>query len=454
MSQTSYDLIWKGVRAASIHEVGFINFTMKLQKPKGTQDLLPQESAKWQYVEGFARKLFAQYNYAEIRTPIFEHYEVISRSVGDTTDIVTKEMYDFYDKGDRHITLRPEGTAPVVRSYVENKLFAPEVQKPAKFYYMGPMFRYERPQAGRLRQFHQIGVECFGSSNPATDVETIAMAYHFFEELGIQNIRLHINSLGNPESRAAYRQALIDYLTPLKDQLSKDSQRRLEENPLRVLDSKEKEDKLAVENAPSILDYLDAESTAHFEAVKSMLDSLNISYIIDTNMVRGLDYYNHTIFEFMTEVGGNDLTICAGGRYDGLVSYFGGPETPGFGFGMGIERLILVLEKQGIYLPLDTQLDVYIAVLGQEANSGALELVQALRKQGFRAERDYLDRKLKAQFKSADVFGAVALITLGGSEIESGQVVVKNNQTRKQIETSLEAVKTNFDSILDQLTLP
>ncbi|HFU4059116.1 TPA: histidine--tRNA ligase [Streptococcus suis] len=424
---------------------------MKLQKPKGTQDLLPQDTAKWQYVENFTRNIFKQYNYAEIRTPIFEHYEVISRSVGDTTDIVTKEMYDFYDKGERHITLRPEGTAPVVRSYVENKLFAPEVQKPAKFYYMGPMFRYERPQAGRLRQFHQIGVECFGSNNPATDVETIAMAYHFFEELGIQNIRLHLNSLGNPESRSAYRQALIDYLTPLKDQLSKDSQRRLEENPLRVLDSKEKEDKVAVENAPSILDYLDEESTAHFEAVKTMLGSLGIAYTIDTNMVRGLDYYNHTIFEFMTEVGGNDLTICAGGRYDGLVSYFGGPETPAFGFGMGIERLILVLEKQGIELPLDTQLDVYIAVLGQEANGGALELVQAIRKQGFRAERDYLDRKLKAQFKSADVFGAKTIITLGGSELESGQVVVKNNQTRSQVETNLETLKTDFASILEEL---
>ena len=261
---------------------------MKLQKPKGTQDILPAESAKWQYVEGFAREIFKRYNYAEVRTPIFEHYEVISRSVGDTTDIVTKEMYDFYDKGDRHITLRPEGTAPVVRSYVENKLFAPEVQKPSKFYYMGPMFRYERPQAGRLRQFHQIGVECFGSSNPATDVETIAMAAHFLKEIGIQGVKLHLNTLGNPESRAAYRQALIDYLTPLKETLSKDSQRRLEENPLRVLDSKEKEDKVAVENAPSILDFLDEESQAHFDAVRQMLENLGVDYIIDTNMVRGL----------------------------------------------------------------------------------------------------------------------------------------------------------------------
>lgn len=424
---------------------------MKLQKPKGTQDILPQESAKWQYVEGFARETFKKYNYAEIRTPIFEHYEVISRSVGDTTDIVTKEMYDFYDKGDRHITLRPEGTAPVVRSYVENKLFAPEVQKPSKVYYIGPMFRYERPQAGRLRQFHQIGVECFGSSNPATDVETIAMADQFFKEIGIENVVLHLNTLGSTASRTAYRQALIDYLLPMKDQLSKDSQRRLEENPLRVLDSKEKEDKQAVENAPSILDYLDEESQAHFDAVRAMLDGLGIDYAIDTNMVRGLDYYNHTIFEFVTEVDGNELTVCAGGRYDGLVEYFGGPATPGFGFGMGLERLLLVLDKQGVELPVETSLDVYIAVLGSEAEVAALELVQALRRQGFIAERDYLGRKLKAQFKSADVFGAKTIIALGGSEVESGQITVKNNQTRQEVTTSIEEVKNDFQTILNQL---
>ena len=424
---------------------------MKLQKPKGTQDILPQESAKWQYVEGFARETFKKYNYAEIRTPIFEHYEVISRSVGDTTDIVTKEMYDFYDKGDRHITLRPEGTAPVVRSYVENKLFAPEVQKPSKVYYIGPMFRYERPQAGRLRQFHQIGVEWFGSSNPATDVETIAMADQFFKELGIENVVLHLNTLGSTASRTAYRQALIDYLLPMKDQLSKDSQRRLEENPLRVLDSKEKEDKQAVENAPSILDYLDEESQAHFDAVRAMLDGLGIDYVIDTNMVRGLDYYNHTIFEFVTEVDGNELTVCAGGRYDGLVEYFGGPATPGFGFGMGLERLLLILDKQGVELPVEASLDVYVAVLGSEAEVASLELVQALRRQGFIAERDYLGRKLKAQFKSADVFGAKTIIALGGSEVESGQITVKNNQTRQEVTTSIEEVKNDFQTILNQL---
>ena len=424
---------------------------MKLQKPKGTQDILPADSAKWQYVEIVARETFKKYNYGEIRTPMFEHYEVISRSVGDTTDIVTKEMYDFHDKGDRHITLRPEGTAPVVRSYVENKLFAPEVQKPVKVYYIGSMFRYERPQAGRLREFHQLGVECFGSKNPATDVETIAMAYQLFNTLGIKDVTLHLNSLGNTESRLAYRQALIDYLTPMRESLSKDSQRRLDENPLRVLDSKEKEDKVAVENAPSILDYLDDESQAHFDEVRAMLDSLNIPYVIDTNMVRGLDYYNYTIFEFITTIDKSELTICAGGRYDSLVEYFGGPETAGFGFGLGLERLLLVLDKQGIELPVEESLDVYIAVLGSGANGKALELVQAIRYQGFKAERDYLGRKIKAQFKSADTFKAKTVITLGESEVESGQVNVKNNSTREEVTVSFEELTKNFAAVLKQL---
>ncbi len=424
---------------------------MKLQKPKGTQDILPSESAKWQYVEAVARETFKKYNYSEIRTPMFEHYEVISRSVGDTTDIVTKEMYDFHDKGDRHITLRPEGTAPVVRSFVENKLFAPEVQKPVKMYYIGSMFRYERPQTGRLREFHQVGVECFGSVNPATDVETIAMAYQLFQTLGIKDVTLHLNTLGSAASRAAYRQALIDYLTPMREQLSKDSQRRLDENPLRVLDSKEKEDKIAVENAPSILDYLDDESQAHFDAVRSMLETLNIPYVIDTNMVRGLDYYNHTIFEFITTVDKSELTICAGGRYDSLVEYFDGPETPGFGFGLGLERLLLILEKQGIELPVEKEMDVYIAVLGQGANLKALELVQAIRNQGFSAERDYLERKIKAQFKSADAFNAKTIITLGESEIEAGQVAVKNNKTREEVAVSFEEITNNFAEVLNKL---
>ncbi|MBY5034380.1 histidine--tRNA ligase [Streptococcus gallolyticus] len=424
---------------------------MKLQKPKGTQDILPQEAAKWQYVEQVVRETFKKYNYGEIRTPMFEHYEVISRSVGDTTDIVTKEMYDFYDKGERHITLRPEGTAPVVRSFVENKFFAPEVQKPVKMYYIGSMFRYERPQAGRLREFHQVGVEAFGSKNPATDVETIAMAYQLFNDLGIQDITLHLNTLGSSASRAAYRQALIDYLTPMRESLSKDSQRRLDENPLRVLDSKEKEDKVAVENAPSILDYLDEESQAHFDAVRDMLEALKIPYVIDTNMVRGLDYYNHTIFEFMAQVDKSELTICAGGRYDGLVEYFGGPETPGFGFGLGMERLLLVLDKQGIELPLENEMDLYIAVLGEAANGKALELVQAVRQQGFVAERDVLGRKIKAQFKSADAFNAKFILTLGESEVEAGRVIIKNNQTRAEVEASFDEITSDLATVLENI---
>ncbi|MCP1640389.1 histidine--tRNA ligase [Streptococcus gallinaceus] len=424
---------------------------MKLQKPKGTQDILPQEAAKWQYVEQVVRDTFKKYNYGEIRTPMFEHYEVISRSVGDTTDIVTKEMYDFYDKGERHITLRPEGTAPVVRSFVENKFFAPEVQKPVKLYYIGSMFRYERPQAGRLREFHQVGVEAFGSKNPATDVETIAMAYQLFNDLGIKDITLHLNTLGSSATRAAYRQALIDYLIPMRESLSKDSQRRLDENPLRVLDSKEKEDKIAVENAPSILDYLDEESRAHFDAVRGMLETLQIPYVIDTNMVRGLDYYNHTIFEFMAQVDKTELTICAGGRYDGLVEYFGGPETPGFGFGLGLERLLLVLDKQGIALPVDEEMDLYIAVLGDAANAKALELVQAVRQQGFNAERDVLGRKIKAQFKSADSFKARFILTLGESEVEAGRVTIKNNSTRQEIEASFEEITSDLASVLEKI---
>lgn len=425
---------------------------MTLQRPKGTIDILPGESEKWQYVETTMRRVFSTYRFSEIRTPIFEHYEVISRSVGDTTDIVTKEMYDFYDKGDRHITLRPEGTAPVVRSYVENKKFAPEVQKPFKVYYTGPMFRYERPQAGRLREFRQIGVENFGSKNPATDVETIAMAKAFFDTLGVKSIKLVINSLGDAETRDRYRTALVAYLEQHTDHLSADSKRRLHENPLRVLDSKEKQDIAVVKDAPSILDFLTDASQQHFSEVKSMLASLDIDYTVDQNMVRGLDYYNDTIFEFMTEVKGKELTICGGGRYDGLVSYFGGPDTPGFGFGLGVERLLLVLEAQGAFLPSAQTLDVYVVVLGASANVAALKLVQSLREQGYAVERDVLGRKIKQQFKSAEEFGAKTIITLGETEVASGDITVKNNATRAEIQTTLTAIQSEFAPVFKAVT--
>lgn len=424
---------------------------MKLQRPKGTVDILPGESEKWQFVEATMRRVFATYRFSEIRTPLFEHYEVISRSVGDTTDIVTKEMYDFYDKGDRHVTLRPEGTAPVVRSYVENKKFAPEVQKPFKVYYTGSMFRYERPQAGRLREFHQIGVENFGSKNPATDVETIAMAKAFFDQVGVKNIKLVINSLGDSETRERYREALIGYLEQHLDSLSDDSKRRLHENPLRVLDSKDKQDIAIVKDAPSILDFLTDASQQHLTDVKAMLESLNIAYTVDQNMVRGLDYYNDTIFEFMTEIKGKELTICGGGRYDSLVSYFGGPETPGFGFGIGVDRLLLVLEEQGASLPAAQPLDVYVVVLGASANVAALKLVQSLRDQGYAVERDVLNRKIKQQFKSAEEFGAKVIITLGESEVETGEIVVKNNATRAEVKTTLSEIQSQFDTVLTEV---
>ena len=424
---------------------------MKLQRPKGTVDILPGESEKWQFVETTMRRVFATYRFSEIRTPLFEHYEVISRSVGDTTDIVTKEMYDFYDKGDRHVTLRPEGTAPVVRSYVENKKFAPEVQKPFKVYYTGSMFRYERPQAGRLREFHQIGVENFGSKNPATDVETIAMAKAFFDQVGVKNIKLVINSLGDSETRERYREALIAYLEQHLDSLSDDSKRRLHENPLRVLDSKDKQDIAIVKDAPSILDFLTDASQQHLTDVKAMLESLNIAYTIDQNMVRGLDYYNDTIFEFMTEIKGKELTICGGGRYDSLVSYFGGPETPGFGFGIGVDRLLLVLEEQGAPLPAAQPLDVYVVVLGASANVAALKLVQSLRDQGYAVERDVLNRKIKQQFKSAEEFGAKVIITLGESEVETGEIVVKNNATRAEVKTTLSEIQSQFDTVFTEV---
>ncbi|GAB2023728.1 histidine--tRNA ligase [Pseudolactococcus yaeyamensis] len=426
---------------------------MKLQRPKGTVDILPGESEKWQFVEATMRRVFATYRFSEIRTPLFEHYEVISRSVGDTTDIVTKEMYDFYDKGDRHVTLRPEGTAPVVRSYVENKKFAPEVQKPFKVYYTGSMFRYERPQAGRLREFHQIGVENFGSKNPATDVETIAMAKAFFDQVGVKNIKLVINSLGDSETRERYREALIAYLEQHLENLSDDSKRRLHENPLRVLDSKDKQDIAIVKDAPSILDFLTDASQQHLTDVKTMLESLNIAYSIDQNMVRGLDYYNDTIFEFMTEIKGKELTICGGGRYDSLVSYFGGPETPGFGFGIGVDRLLLILDEQGASLPIAQPLDVYVIVLGASANVAALKLVQSLRDQGYAVERDVLNRKIKQQFKSAEEFGAKVIITLGESEVETGEIVVKNNATRAEVKTTLSDIQSQFDAVFTEVTL-
>lgn len=415
---------------------------MRYQKLKGTADLFPEETKKWQYVESVYKEIMERYQFKEVRIPIFEHFDLFARGVGETSDIVSKEMYDFYDKGDRHISLRPEGTAGVVRAFVESKLYGPEYPKPLKYYYTGPMFRYDRPQSGRMRQFHQLGVEVFGSSNPATDVETMALAMDLFKAFGITNLKLVINSLGSNESRVEYKKALIDYLEPHYDELSKDSKERLYKNPLRVLDSKDKKDQELVQNAPSVLDYLDETSQKHFEEVKDLLDKLDISYEIDANMVRGLDYYNDTIFEIITEDKkfGANTTIAAGGRYDSLVEEVGGPATPGFGFAFGLERLLLLMEKEGVEFPEGSQLDAFIVTIGEQTNKEATLLAKALRNNGLRVEREFLNRKPGKQFKTADKLNAKTVFTLGEEEIEDKVVNVKLLKTGNETTMDLKDI--------------
>uniref|UniRef100_UPI0040420DC1 histidine--tRNA ligase n=1 Tax=Enterococcus faecalis TaxID=1351 RepID=UPI0040420DC1 len=358
--------------------------------------------------------------------------------------------------GDRHVTLRPEGTAPIVRAYVENKLFGPEFKKPYKVYYTGPMFRYERPQKGRLRQFHQIGVEAFGSENPSLDVEVMAMAMDFFKQLGINQLRLVINTLGDQETRTNYRQALIAYLEAHEEELSEDSRRRLHENPLRVLDSKDRKDQPIVADAPSILDYLSEYAKEYFEGVTKTLEYLNISYEIDHRMVRGLDYYNHTIFEIMSDAPGMgaQTTICGGGRYDGLVEELGGPETPGIGFAMGIERILLTLEQEEVMIPSAASLDAYVVGLGDVTNLEALKVVQAIRGFGFSADRDFMRRKAKAQFKTADKEGAKLVLTLGEDELAKGVINVKDSATREEKAFPLADLYEDFAAIYDEMTMP
>ena len=428
---------------------------MMIQKIKGTEDLLPGDIYLWQYLEDTARTIFESYNFKEIRTPMLEKFDLFSRSVGETTDIVSKEMYDFKDKGDRHIALRPEGTASVVRAYVEHKLFGPEHAHPYKVYYMGPMFRYERPQAGRQRQFHQLGMEVFGSSNPATDVEGIAMAWDFLTELGLHNLTIHLNSLGKPAERQAYRQALIDYFQPHLEELSEDSRRRLHDNPLRVLDSKEAEDQALVKGAPKILDFLGEESGRHFNQVKQYLDDLGIPYQVNPYVVRGLDYYQDTIFEIIVDDDsiGAQSTVCGGGRYDGMVEELGGPEASGFGFAMGMERLLILLQEQEVDLPQEEGLDLYVLSVGEEANSLALRLVQAARQNGLTADRDYMGRSLKSQFKTASKNQAKLVATLGQEEVESMTITLKNQESGKESSFTFEELNDDFASIHRQLTM-
>lgn len=401
---------------------------MAFQKPTGTQDLLPGVVEKWQFVEEKARDICRRFNYREIRTPLFEQTELFVRGVGETTDVVEKEMYTFKDKGDRSMTLRPEGTAGVVRSFVENKLYGePDV---TKLYYIGPMFRYERPQAGRQRQFHQFGVEAFGAVDPAIDAEVIALGYQFCLDLGLKGVQVELNSVGNPASRAAYRQRLLDFLNPMRDTLCKDCQSRMERNPLRVLDCKVDQDKF--KDAPSILDSLDEECAVHFQKVQQYLTDMGVEYKLNHRLVRGLDYYTMTAFELKAEGIGAIDTIGGGGRYNGLVGELGGPDQPGIGFGIGLERIQLILEHQSVGLEAVKPLDVYLVALGEAADREVTKQLFKLRRAGFAAERDYLGRKMKAQMKSADRFHARYTAILGDDELQRGEIALKVMDTGEQ----------------------
>lgn len=404
-----------------------------IQAPRGTYDVLPDQSAKWQEIEAKIIELCNLYQYKEIRTPIFEHTELFQRGVGDTTDIVTKEMYTFQDRGDRSLTLRPEGTASVVRSFVENKLFGLPDQ-PVKLFYTGPMFRYERPQAGRMRQFVQFGVEAIGSKDPAIDAEVISLAMELYRSVGLKRLRLVLNSLGDTESRIAHREALVKHFEPRINEFCSDCQTRLEKNPLRILDCKVDRDHPLMATAPSLADYLNEESQAYFNQVKMYLDELGIEYVINPNLVRGLDYYNHTAFEIMSDAEGFGAitTLCGGGRYNGLVEDLGGPESPGIGFAMSIERLLLALEMEKVEIGQSQNLEVYVIAMDDASKKKAFGIIKELRSNGISADMDYTGRKLKAQMKSADRKGAGYVIVMGETEMTSGQVALKEMATGEQ----------------------
>ncbi len=394
--------------------------------PKGTKDVLPQDSYKWQFVEKKARETAQVFGASEIRTPTFEHTEVFLRGVGETTDIVNKEMYTFNDKGGRSITLKPEGTAGVVRAFVENGLSNSVL--PAKLFYITQCFRYERPQAGRLREFHQFGVEFLGAKNADIDAEVILLAKTFLESVGVENVVLYINSIGCKECRKNYESALKDYLNKNYDSLCALCKDRLNKNPLRILDCKNDECKMITENAPKILDYICDDCSAHLETVKNLLDLAGVSYKINPNIVRGLDYYTRTVFEFVSENIGAQGTVCGGGRYDGLVAELGGNDVPGIGFAVGIERILMLLENTGKQIENPNKVKVYLAPMGKEELYKAFELTCKLRQAGITADFDHMGRGIKAQFKYADKIGAKFVAVIGSNELSSNVVKVKNMQ--------------------------
>lgn len=390
--------------------------------PKGTKDVLPNQSYKWQFIENTAREVAKVFNLSEIRTPTFEHTELFKRGVGETTDVVNKEMYTFEDKGGRSITLKPEGTAGTARLFIENGLASSPL--PVKAYYITPCFRYERPQAGRLREFHQFGIEIFGSKAYETDAEVILAASTFLDKLGV-NTRLEINSIGCPECRAKYNKALKEYFLPRLENMCPTCRQRYENNPLRMLDCKEEGCKKIAQNAPVILDYLCDDCSTHFEGVKSLLDGMGVEYTVNSRIVRGLDYYTKTVFEFVSGNIGAQSTVCGGGRYDGLLNELGGVQMPAIGFAVGIERLMLLMENTGAKFPEPQKVRIYIAGMDETSRKACFQIASGLRLAGVSAEIDHMNRSLKAQMKYADKLGAEYVAVIGENELSNGELDIK-----------------------------
>ena len=421
---------------------------MQYQIPKGMRDVTPKESYKWQYIETIIRELCDVYGFSETRTPVLEHTELFLRSVGDTTDVVQKEMYTFTDKGDRSVTLKPEGTAGVARMFMESKLF--NEAQPTKMYYLYcPVFRYEKPQAGRLREHHQLGVEVYGAPRASVDAECIALALDLFKRLGIEGLSVNINSIGCPECRPAYHEKLKEYLRGNYDDLCETCRTRFEKNPLRILDCKEEKCGKIAAGAPKILDCLCDDCKAHFEELKASLDAMGIQYKVDPMIVRGLDYYTKTVFEIISTEGQYKGTVCGGGRYDGLLEQLGGPKMPGVGFGMGMERLLLVAESFRP-IPEPRPVGVYLAAMGEAARGVGVRLVKALRDAGIKAEFDHVGKSFKAQFKYADKLGARFVAILGDDEVKNGVVKLKNMETGEEAATPLAEFVETVKTILER----
>ncbi|MDJ1183030.1 histidine--tRNA ligase [Roseofilum casamattae] len=419
----------------------------QMQTIPGTRDILPDEAARWQWMEAKAREVLANACYQEIRTPMFEATELFARGIGEATDVVGKEMYTFSDRGDRSITLRPENTAGVARAYIQHNL---QYQGLQRLWYIGPMFRYERSQEGRQRQFHQLGLECVGSADPRADAEVIALATQILKSVGLPSLKLDINSVGQREDRLQYREALVNYFTPYKDELDKDSQDRLTRNPLRILDSKDKRTGEIVRDAPSLLDYLGEESKSHFARVQALLSDLGIAYQINPRLVRGLDYYTHTAFEIQSDDLGAQATVCGGGRYDGLISELGGKPTPAVGWAMGLERLMILVEKLTV-VP-DKPLDFYLVSRGELAERQSLQLAQQLRETGFSVQLDLSGAAIKKQVARGDKSGASACLIIGEQEAEGQQVQLKWMATKEQNEISQSELLADIAGLRQKLS--